>query len=128
MTEQYAAGLKVVEEMLGDQVAGALKASVTSKQFGMQRGPLALGFVFGELWTRPGLDRRARSLVTLGILIALGQMEELKIHVVAAVRNGCTLQEIEEALYHSTAYAGFPRASHATAVATEALRANGLIA
>lgn len=65
--------------------------------------------------------------MTLGILVALGQLDELKIHVVAAIRNGCTIQEIDEALLHSTAYAGFPRASQATNAAAEALRAQGLI-
>jgi 4-carboxymuconolactone decarboxylase len=83
--------------------------------------------VFDKLWSRPGLDLRARSLVTLGILIALGQLDELKLHVVAALRNGCTIKELDEALLHSTAYAGFPRASQATAAAADALRAQGLI-
>jgi 4-carboxymuconolactone decarboxylase len=127
MSEKFATGMKVVEEMLGETLAGTLRASLSSTQFGMQRGPLAVEFVFANLWARPGLDRRARSLVTLGILIALGQLDELKIHVVAAIRNGCTVQEIDEALLHSTAYAGFPRAGQATAAAAEALRAQGLI-
>jgi 4-carboxymuconolactone decarboxylase len=120
--------MKIVEQMLGEPVVSSLKASAGSTKFGMQRGPLAVEFVFGQLWARTGLDRRSRSLVTLGILIALGQLDELKIHVVAAIRNGCSTQEIEEALLHSTAYAGFPRASQATAAAAEALRAQGLIA
>jgi 4-carboxymuconolactone decarboxylase len=127
MSEKFVTGMKVVEEMLGETVVGALKASLNSTRFGAQRGPLAVEFVFGELWARPGLDRRARSLVTLGILIALGQVDELKIHVVAAIRNGCTVEEIDEALMHSTAYAGFPRAGQATTAAAEALRAQGLI-
>lgn len=127
MTEKYAASLKLAEEMLGEPVALQLKCSLTSPKFGMQRGALALDFVFDKLWSRPGLDRRSRSLVTLGILIALGQLEELKIHVIAAIRNGCTIKELDEALLHSTAYAGFPRASQATAAAADALKAHGLI-
>lgn len=127
MSEKFSAGMKIVEEMLGESIAASLEASATSTKFGMQRGPLAVEFVFADLWARPGLDRRARSFVTLGILIALGQLDELKIHVVAAIRNGCTVQEIDEALLHSTAYAGFPRAGQATAAAAEALRAQGLI-
>jgi len=93
----------------------------------MRRGELTLDFVLDKLWSRPGLDLRARSLVTLGILIALGQLDELKTQVMAAVRNGCTIDEIDEALLHSTAYAGFPRASQATAAAAETLKAHGLI-
>ena len=58
MTDKYAAGLEVAEEMFGADVVNALKASLSSSSFGAQRGPLALGYVFGELWTRPGLDRR----------------------------------------------------------------------
>ena len=127
MTEKHAASLKLVEQMLGEPVALALRTSMTSRKFGMQRGALALDFVFDKLWSRPGLDLRARSLVTLGILIALGQLDELKLHVIAALRNGCTLEEIDEALLHSTAYAGFPRASQATAAAADALRAHGVI-
>jgi len=127
MTDKYAAGLEVAEEMFGADVVNALKASLSSSSFGAQRGPLALGYVFGELWTRPGLDRRGRSLVTLGILIALRQMEELKIHVLAAIRNGCTVQEIEEVIYHATAYAGFPAASQAATVVAEVLKAHSLI-
>lgn len=127
MTEQYAAGLQVAREMLGEQVADSLEGSIGTTQFGLQRGELALDFVFGKLWTRPGLDRRARSLVTLGILMGLGQTEELKIHVMAAIRNGCTVQEIEEAVYQATAYAGFPAASQAASAAAQVLRANALI-
>lgn len=127
MSDRYEAGLKVAEEMLGKELAGALQASLDSDSFGARRGALALGYVFGELWTRPGLDRRARSLVTLGILIALRQTDEFKIHVMAAIRNGCTAQEIEEAIYHSTAYAGFPAAAHAATIAAETLRAHGVI-
>jgi 4-carboxymuconolactone decarboxylase len=127
MTEKHVASLKLVEQMLGEPVALQLRDSMTSTKFGMQRGALAVDFVFDKLWSRPGLDLRARSLVTIGILIALGQLDELKLHVVAAVRNGCTIEELDEALLHSTAYAGFPRAGQATAAAAVALRAQGLI-
>jgi 4-carboxymuconolactone decarboxylase len=127
MADRYAVGLKIAEEMLGPEVAASLEASLNSTAFGAQRGKFALGYVFSELWARPGLDRRGRSLVTLGMLIALRQPEELKIHVAAAIRNGCTVQEIEEAIYQATAYAGFPAASQAAAVAAEVLKARGLI-
>jgi 4-carboxymuconolactone decarboxylase len=127
MTGQFAAGIKVAEEMMGGDIAAAIKASVGSRRFGARLGELAADYVFGGLWARPGLDRRSRSLVTLGILIALRQPEELKVHVGAAIRNGCTVQEIEEAIYQATAYAGFPAAVQAAAVAGEVLRAQGLI-
>lgn len=120
-------GLSVAKGMLGEPVAAALEASIGSSQFGAYRGEMALDFVFGKLWSRPQLDQRARSLVTLGILIALGQQGELKVHFMTAIRNGCTVREIEEVLYHSAAYAGFPAANQATHVATEVFKQAGLI-
>jgi 4-carboxymuconolactone decarboxylase len=127
MTDEIAAGLKIAGELMGEDVVGAIKASVGSTRFGAGLGALALDHVFNGVWARPGLDRRARSLVTMGILIALRQTEELKVHVMVAIRNGCTVREIEEAIYHATAYAGFPAAVQAVAVASEALRKQGLI-
>ena len=120
-------GLAVANKMLGEQVASAIKASVGSTDFGAYRGEMALEFVFGQLWSREQLDMRSRSLVTLGILIALGQEGELKIHLMNAIRNGVTVQEVEEVLYHSAAYAGFPAANTATHIAIELFKQNGLI-
>jgi 4-carboxymuconolactone decarboxylase len=128
MNDEIAAGLKVAEEMMADDVVAALRASVGSSHFCAGLGTLALEHVFNGVWARPGLDRRGRSLLTIGILIALRQPEELKLHVMGAIRNGCTVREIEEAIYHATAYAGFPAAVQAAAVATGVLRNEGLIA
>lgn len=127
MADEFAAGLKIAGELMGEDVVGAIQASVGSNRFGAGLGALALDHVFNGVWARPGLDRRARSLVTMGILIALRQTEELKVHVTVAIRNGCTVHEIEEAIYHATAYAGFPAAVQAVAAASEALRKQGLI-
>jgi len=120
-------GLEVIEAMLPPEIAAGLRAGTKSTAFGAARAEMTLDFVYGELWSRPGLDRRGRSLVTLGILIALGNPEELRLHVFAALRNGCTIQEIEEALHHSAAYAGFPAARVATEAARDVLKKNGLI-
>lgn len=120
-------GLDVARQMLGEPVAASLQSTIGSTEFGAYRGEMALDFVFGKLWSRPGLDLRARSLVTLGILIALGQTGELKIHLMTAIRNGCTLQEVEEVLYHAAAYAGFPASNSAAHVAAEVFKQNGLI-
>ncbi|MDB6063278.1 MAG: pcaC [Verrucomicrobiaceae bacterium] len=120
-------GLAIAKKMVGETVASAIEGSIGSTQFGAYRGEMAVDFVFGKLWSRPELDMRARSLVTLGILIALGQLGELKIHFMAAIRNGCTVREIEEVLYHSAAYAGFPASNSASHVATEVFREAGLI-
>jgi 4-carboxymuconolactone decarboxylase len=101
--------------------------ATTSPKFATEMGRLASENVFEQLWIRPELDLRARSLLTLGILIALRATDELELHFPIALANGCTLQEIEEVLYHATAYAGFPAANAARAAATKAFRKQGLI-
>ena len=75
----------------------------------------------GEIWTRPGLDRRMRSAITLTALVALGKLEELEMHVRAALRNGLTVNEIKEILLQSAIYCGVPAANSAFAVAQRVL-------
>jgi 4-carboxymuconolactone decarboxylase len=82
---------------------------------------LALGMVYEKLWTRPGLSLRDRSLVTIAMLIALGNERELRSHIAAGMRNGLTAKELEEVVYHATGYAGFPRASGAMTVVADAV-------
>ncbi|MFD3588216.1 carboxymuconolactone decarboxylase family protein [Streptomyces sp. NPDC058683] len=82
---------------------------------------IGLVSVWAELWARDGLARRDRSLVTLGILIALGAEDELGSHVRIGLNNGLTEAEISEVLYHAAGYAGFPRAMAARKAARKAL-------
>jgi alkylhydroperoxidase/carboxymuconolactone decarboxylase family protein YurZ len=82
---------------------------------------LGLTNLFGSLWTRPGLDRRSRSLVTLGILIAQGAVDELQAHFAIGRVNGLTDTEISEVVYHATGYAGYPAAAAARRAARAAL-------
>ncbi|MFC9999251.1 4-carboxymuconolactone decarboxylase [Nocardia sp. NPDC127526] len=77
--------------------------------------------VWGSIWTRPGLDRRTRSCVTLAVLTALGRHEEIAMHVRAALRNGLTSEEIAEVLLHTGAYAGVPAANAAFAIGQQVL-------
>ena len=116
------AGLQVISEMVSPDAAKGMSESASSDQFGALFDDLAITDVYGTLWTRPGLDRRVRSLVTVAILITLRADEELRVHIPAAIRNGVTVIEIEELIYHSTAYAGFPAASSARTTALTALR------
>ena len=121
------------------KAAGELFASFSSKAlrqmaaeaaktgFARELSPLATECVFARLWLRPGLDRRSRSLVTLGILIALRATDELKVHALIALKNGLTLNEIEEVIYHASGYAGFPSANAARAAAAEALSLEGAL-
>jgi 4-carboxymuconolactone decarboxylase len=115
-------GLRVFKEIL-PQLAGAMsKADApAAPAFGAELGDLALTNVFGRLWGREGLDRRARSLVTLGILIALRSTDELRIHFDIARTNGLTDTELEEVIYHASGYAGFPAAASAMTIAASVL-------
>jgi 4-carboxymuconolactone decarboxylase len=113
-------GVETFRQML----PGALPTDATSVRdgsFGDEMADLALSYVFGSLWARPGLDRRSRSLVTLGALIALRATEELEFHFPIALRNGVSIAELEEVIYHLTAYAGFPAATAARNVAKAVL-------
>lgn len=77
--------------------------------------------MWGAVWTRPGLDRRTRSFLTLAVLTALGHHDELAMHVRGAVRNGLDEAEIAETILHAGAYAGVPAANSAMAVAKRTL-------
>ena len=79
-------------------------------------------YAWGEIWTRPGLDRRTRSAITITALIALGRDEELALHLRAARRVGLTDDEIKEVLLHSAVYCGVPAANSAFAIARRVLQ------
>ena len=120
MADTRTQGLDVLKGML----PGLIPDGVTILRdggFADDLGDLSLDHVFGALWTRPGLDRRSRSLVTLGALIALRASDELKFHFQIALRNGLTIEEIEEVIYHMAGYAGYPAAATARNVASEVL-------
>jgi 4-carboxymuconolactone decarboxylase len=120
MADSRAKGLEAFRDMM----PGLIPDGVTSLAEGgvaAELGELTIDHVFGALWTRPGLDRRSRSLVTLGALIALRASEELKFHFPIALRNGLTMDEIDEVIYHMTGYAGYPAAANARNVAREVL-------
>jgi 4-carboxymuconolactone decarboxylase len=120
MTDARAEGIQVFREMLPGVLPEG-EVELRNGEFGDELLEIGLDNVFGRLWTRDGLDRRSRSLVTLGILIALRATDELKFHVQIALRNGLTEDEIAEVIYHASGYAGFPAANTARAVAHEAL-------
>lgn len=120
MDDARTQGLDVFRDML----PGLIPDDATTMRDGGvadELGDLGLDHVFGALWTRRGLDRRSRSLVTLGALIALRASDELKFHFRIALRNGLSITEIEEVIYHMTGYAGYPAAATARNVAREAL-------
>jgi 4-carboxymuconolactone decarboxylase len=120
MTDVREQGVQVFREMLPGVLPDG-DVEIPEGSFGHEMLPLVMDNVFGRLWTRDGLSRRDRSLVTLGILIALRASDELKIHIQIARNNGLTEDEIAEVVYHSSGYAGFPAANSAMRIAGEVL-------
>ncbi|HEY1725148.1 MAG TPA: carboxymuconolactone decarboxylase family protein [Steroidobacteraceae bacterium] len=115
----FAAGMKVRREMFGP--GGAEERYAQSTDFNRPFEDLVTRYCFGETWTRPGLDRRTRSLITLAALTALTKPNQLKAHVAGALANGCTVEEIRETLLHTAAYAGVPCGVEAFTAAAEVL-------
>ena len=111
----YERGMKVRREVLGDEHVDAANARTTDFTADFQ--DLITRYAWGEIWSRPGLDRRTRSCITLTALLALGRLEELELHVRAALRNGLSEDEIKEVILHGAIYCGVPAANSAFAVA-----------
>ena len=112
-------GMKVRREVLGDAHVDEAVARTTGFTADFQ--DLITRYAWGEIWTRPGLDRRTRSAIALTALIAAGRMEELPMHVRAALRNGLSEDEIKEVLLQTAVYCGVPAANTAFAVAARVL-------
>ena len=119
MTPGYDAGMAVRREVLGDEHVDRAIASTTD--FTRDFQDLITNYAWGEIWTRPGLDRRSRSIITLTALIARGHHEELAMHLRAALRNGLTVDEIKEVILQSAIYCGVPDANNAFRVAQRVL-------
>jgi len=111
--------MNVRREVLGDEHVD--RADERKTEFTQEFQELITRYAWGEIWARPGLDRRTRSAVTMTALVALGHWEELAIHVRAARRNGLADDEIKEVLLQCAIYCGVPAANHAFAVAQRVL-------
>jgi 4-carboxymuconolactone decarboxylase len=112
-------GMRVRREVLGDEHVD--RAIERTTDFTADFQELITRYAWGEIWTRPGLDRRTRSCITLTALVALGRDEELAMHVRAALRNGLTADEVKEVLLQCAVYLGVPAANAAFAVAQRVL-------
>ena len=115
----YDDGMKVRREVLGDAHVDAAIEKTT--EFTADFQDLITRYAWGEIWARPGLDRKTRSAITLTALVALNHHEELAMHVRAALRNGLTPDEIKEVLLQSAIYCGVPAANSAFAIAQRVL-------
>jgi 4-carboxymuconolactone decarboxylase len=117
--ERAGRGMRVRREVLGDDHVDRAVAATT--EFTEPFQDFITRYAWGEVWSRPGLSRAERSLVTLAMLAALGREHELGMHVRAAVRNGLSPEQIREVLLQVAVYAGVPAANRAFAIAQSAL-------
>jgi 4-carboxymuconolactone decarboxylase len=113
--DTYAEGMEVRRAVLGDAHVDRAIERTTPFTEGFQE--LITRYAWGDVWSRPGLDRRARSMITLTALVATGREHELEMHIRAALRNGLTPDEIGEVLLHCAVYCGVPAANGAFAIA-----------
>jgi 4-carboxymuconolactone decarboxylase len=112
-------GARIRREVLGD--AQVEQAAARAGEFGEPFQELITRYAWGGVWSRPGLDRRTRSAITLMALVCLRAENELPLHVRGALRNGLTPDEIREVLLHAAVYAGVPAANSAFAIARRVL-------
>ena len=117
-------GMRVRREVLGDAHVDAAVAGTTP--FSSEFQDFITRVAWGDVWSRPGLDRRARSCITLGVLAALGREGEIALHVRAALRNGLSAAEIAEVLLHTSVYAGIPAANAAFKIAQKVIDSGDL--
>ncbi len=115
--ERHAQGMKVRREVLGD--AHVDRAQGRTNAFNGDFQDFITRYAWGEVWSRPGLPRHTRSLLTLALMVALNRGDEFKMHVRAAFNNGVTREEIAELLLHTSIYAGLPAANTAFHLAEE---------
>lgn len=112
-------GMKIRREVLGD--AHVDKAEAAATPFTADFQDLLTRYAWGDIWSRPGLDRRTRSCITIAMLVALGRDEELALHLRSALTNGVTRDEVREILLQAAVYCGLPAANSAFRVASEVM-------
>jgi 3-oxoadipate enol-lactonase/4-carboxymuconolactone decarboxylase len=114
VSDRYEEGMRVRREVLGDEHVDAAQEATTPDTAPFQ--DLITRYAWGEIWTRPGLDRRTRSAITLMALVALNREHELAMHIRGALRTGLNREEIGEVFLHSAIYCGVPAANRAFAI------------
>ena len=115
--ERYTNGLEVRRAVLGG--AHVDRALARGNDFNREFQDLITRYAWGEIWTRPGLPRHTRSLITIAMMVALNRPDEFRLHVRAAFNNGVTRDQIKEVLLQSAIYAGVPAANSAFHMAEE---------
>lgn len=110
--DRHAAGMTVRRAVLGDAWVDKAQAKLTP--FNSEFQDLITRYAWGEIWTRPGMERKTRSSCVLSMMIALGAWDEFRLHVRAAFNNGLTKDDIKEVILQAAIYCGVPKANHAT--------------
>lgn len=123
--ETFEKGLEVRRAVLGTEYVDGGIAKADDFMMAFQR--ITTEWCWGYAWTRPGLDRKTRSMLNLAMLTAMGKPAELKLHVKGALTNGVSVEEIKEILLHATVYAGIPAGLDAFKAAHEVLKAEGAL-
>lgn len=117
MSDRYETGMKVRREVLGD--AHVDRAEAAKSQFDQPFQELITNSAWGTVWAGDGITRRERSMLTLGLLAAMGNFEEIPMHIRATARTGASPTDVQEVFQHVAIYCGVPRANHALKLARE---------
>jgi 4-carboxymuconolactone decarboxylase len=121
--KRHAKGMKVRRAVLGD--AHVDNAIAKTNNFTSPFQDLITRYAWGEIWTRPGLPRRTRSLITIAMMVAMNRPDELRLHLRAAVNNGVARKDIQEVLLQTAIYCGVPAANSAFHIADDIFREVG---
>jgi 4-carboxymuconolactone decarboxylase len=123
--DAYERGAALRRKVMGDKHVA--KRAASADRFTRQQNELVTALAWGTIWSRPGLPLKTRSLVTLAMLTALNRPDEIRGHIVGALNNGATMDEIIEVFVHAAGYCGFPASNGAVRLAVEAFREQGLL-
>jgi 4-carboxymuconolactone decarboxylase len=115
--ERHKKGMKVRTQVLGK--AHVERAEARKNKFNAPFQDLITRYAWGEIWTRPGLPRKTRSMITIAMMVALNRREELRMHLRASVNSGVTREELQEVLLQTAIYCGVPAANQAFQIAEE---------
>jgi len=125
MNDTLATGERIMSELMGDEY---LPHRATQRNdFNAVLQDYSAEVCFGRIWSRPGIDRKLRSVVNIAMLVALNRPNQLRHHVEGALNNGCSVDEIQEILLQTAVYCGLPAAGEGFRIAEEVLRERGLI-
>lgn len=122
--QRYKQGIEVRTEVLGEKHVG--RSLQNLNDFNQDFQNFISRYAWGEVWSRPGLSRHTRSLVTIAILLSLGREDELRMHLRACFNNGVTKEDLKELILHSSLYAGLPAANAAMHMAEEVFKELGI--